>query len=281
MLHAFPTRNIHASRTLFHTGGGGGGGGGDLYARLRVRRDASTAEIKSRSFYALSKTLHPDVNRSDPNASTTFSLLADAYAILASPSRRAAYDRTLSPASHSPPSSPASPGPQPSYAAGRRRSTPFRGPAPSFYRNGGWGAHAAARRRAHEESTGFAARSRSRPTQGSSPSSSSRSPPQADDHHPRRHPGMGPGQYPFHHARDPAPDPHFNLDGHTRTHQREDERRRQRNRRAVDDEGIEFEPQMSLAGHFFVVATILGVTFASPFVYLQYTPFGFRQREGD
>ncbi|RDA91571.1 hypothetical protein CP533_5983 [Ophiocordyceps camponoti-saundersi (nom. inval.)] len=264
-------RKLHNSRPLFQTGG-------DLYARLRVRRDASTAEIK-RSFYALSKTLHPDVNHTDPNASTTFSLLADAYAILASPTRRAAYDRTLSSSSASSTSASSAP---PSYAAGRRRSTPFRGPAPSFYRNGGWGAHAAARRRAHRESTGYTTRYRSRQAEaGSETSSSSSREPEQEHHHHPRHPGMGPGQYPFHHPRNPASDPHFNFESHTRTHQRQDERRRQRGRRALDDEGVEFEPQMSPVGHFFVVATILGLTFSAPFVYLQYTRFGYRQREYD
>ncbi|PFH61821.1 hypothetical protein XA68_16155 [Ophiocordyceps unilateralis] len=268
-------RLLHVSRTLFQEAGAGAGAGGvaaaqDLYGRLRVRRDASTAEIK-RSFYALSKTHHPDVNRSNPDASTTFSLLADAYATLSDPVRRAAYDGTLSPPASSKPASP---------SLTRRRTTTFRGPAPSFYRNGGWGLHAAARRRAHEESTGFRSRS---PSADDDPPSSAGS--RRDGEPFPRQPGMGPGQYPFRFSEhDPIshpPPPHFNRQAHTRTHEREDQRRWQRSRRsrASDLDGQEFEPETGPAGNFLIVATILGATLFAPFVYLQFSRLDFRPRD--
>ncbi|PHH72105.1 hypothetical protein CDD80_4768 [Ophiocordyceps camponoti-rufipedis] len=202
----------------------------DLYARLGVKRDASPAEIKRfPSFYALSKTHHPDVNPS-PTASTSFSLLADAYAILSDPPRRAAYDASL----------PNSNTVTPTAATPRRRTPgPFRGPAPSFYRNGGGGIHASIRRRAHQESTGFAARA---------PRASPRRGRDDDVGGGGRRPGMGPGQEPF---REGAAGPcHFDAEGHGRTHKREDHRRWERMRRAVDEDGTEFEPQLSLAGNF-------------------------------
>ena len=89
---------------------------------------------------------------------------------------------------------------------------------------------------------------------------------------------MGPGSSPFHHADDTAA-PHFDREGHTRTHQREDRRRWQRARRAYGDDDIEFEPQTSLAGHFLIVAGILGATFLAPFVYLQFMRLERRKKD--
>ncbi|KAF4595097.1 Heat shock protein DnaJ [Ophiocordyceps camponoti-floridani] len=226
----------------------------DLYARLGVKRDASAAEIK-RSFYALSKTHHPDVNPS-PTASSSFSLLADAYAILSDPPRRAAYDATL-PAAFPPPPR-------------RRPPGPFRGPAPSFYRNGGWGIHASVRRRAHQESTGFAARVRaSRRGRGDDGDGGKGG---------RKQPGMGPGQEPL---SERAGNLNFDWEGHARTHKREDHRRWERMRRAVDEDGTEFEPQLSLAGNFCVLAAILGVALGGPFVYLYVLRYKRRRRDLD
>lgn len=89
---------------------------------------------------------------------------------------------------------------------------------------------------------------------------------------------MGPGSDPFGHADEV---PHFDKTGHTKTHRRQDERRWQRAKRAVGDDDIEFEPQMSLTGHFFVVAGILGVTFLAPLIYLQFMRFGRQKRDDE
>ncbi|ODA83706.1 hypothetical protein RJ55_02221 [Drechmeria coniospora] len=241
------------------------------YERLNVRHDASPAEIK-RSFYALSKTHHPDANPTGPRAGDVFALLSESYTVLSDPPRRAAYDRDVlrlhqhqhhlhhhhassHRGSYASTSSTHHAGGRPPSGLSRRR-TSFRGPPPSFYRNGGWGAHEETRRRAHEEST-------------SSASSSS-----SAHANPWSH-----AQSPFRPHDAPPPPPHFDEQSHARTHQREDRRRWQRQRRAVGDDDVEFEPQTSLAGHFLIVAGILGATFLAPLVYLQFVRWGRRKTE--
>ncbi|TWU72199.1 hypothetical protein ED733_002313 [Metarhizium rileyi] len=221
------------------------------YERLGIRPDASPMEIK-KSFYSLSKSHHPDVNPS-PSAAHSFSLLSESYKILSDPSRRALYDRNTlqlhQRAHHA--------GGRPPSGLSRRRGT-FRGPPASFYRSGGWGPHEEKRRRAHEESTASTRDSRHAGTTTTSP------PP----------PGYGPFGARGH---DVVP-PHFDKKGHERTHRRQDERRYER-RRAMGDDGVEFEPQTSLAGHFFIIMGILAATMVAPLVYLQLMRLGRRKRE--
>ncbi|KAG5982755.1 hypothetical protein E4U55_001407 [Claviceps digitariae] len=281
------------------------------YERLNIRHDASLGEIK-KSFYSLSKTHHPDVNPSDPRAAQTFSLLSESYTVLSNPSTRAKYDRDVlrlqqqqdhhqhRASYHS--SHPAG-GRTPSGLSRRRGS--FRGPPPSFYRNGAWGAQTERRRRAEAEAaaaTGAGAHN------GGSSSSSSSSSSRARGPHRGRHPGaqhdawdgadasarpytraqyggMGPGSDPFSFGgggggADSVP-PHFDREGHTRTHRREDARRedRSRRKRALGDDDVEFEPQMSLAGHFMIVAGILGATFLAPLVYVRVRGLGRQERK--
>ncbi|GAB0133871.1 hypothetical protein EsDP_00002265 [Epichloe bromicola] len=239
------------------------------YERLNICHDASPSEIK-KSFYSLSKSHHPDVNRSDPHAAQTFSLLSESYTVLSDPSRRAQYDRdTLrrEPPRHGTSyhgSGPGPPGGRSPSGLSRRRGS-FRGPPPSFYRNGGWDAQGEKRRKAHEESS-------------SSTQSQSQSESQSESE--SRYGGMGPGSNPFG-ATDRRHDsvPHFDRRGHTRTHRREDERRRWRRRRAMGDDDVEFEPQTSLGGHFLIVAGILGATFVAPLVYLQVSRLGRQERD--
>ncbi|KAF4125689.1 DnaJ domain [Geosmithia morbida] len=238
------------------------------YERLDVRHDASPADIKK-----LSKTHHPDVNRHDPNASHNFSLLSESYGVLSDASKRASYDRDVlslnSRSSHSSSSSHAqqhqphnpkasyhSTGGRPPSGLSRRRSS-FRGPPPSFYATGGWGAHAEKRRRAHEESTGtrsgyYGAYGT---YSGASPSSSSSSK-FAESAADYTRGGV----------------PHFDRDSHVRTQRREDDRRWQRAhraRRAVDEDNVEFEPQMTIGAHFAVILALLAASFALPAWYLR------------
>lgn len=86
----------------------------DFYADLGVSADASTEQVR-RAYRAQARRLHPDLN-SAPDASDRFARVAAAYAVLADPARRAAYDRARSaPAgsdevtSPSAPSAPAAP----------------------------------------------------------------------------------------------------------------------------------------------------------------------------
>lgn len=64
----------------------------DPYEVLGVSRDADAREVK-RSFRALARELHPDVNSHDPAAEAKFKEAAEAYEILSDPERRAIYDR--------------------------------------------------------------------------------------------------------------------------------------------------------------------------------------------
>ncbi|KAF7535262.1 hypothetical protein G7Z17_g13233 [Cylindrodendrum hubeiense] len=89
---------------------------------------------------------------------------------------------------------------------------------------------------------------------------------------------MGPGGDPFGHQEEV---PHFDKQGHTRTHQRQDRRRWQRDRRALGDDDIEFEPQTSMAGHFFIVSGILVATILAPLVYIQVMRLGSGSKERD
>ncbi|KAG6134591.1 hypothetical protein E4U46_001259 [Claviceps purpurea] len=254
------------------------------YERLNIRHDASPAEIK-KSFYSLSKAHHPDVNPSDPHAAHTFSLLSESYTILSDPSRRATYDRDVlrlhhhhhqqhhRPGASYHSSHPSAGGRSPSGLSRRRAA--FRGPPPSFYRNGAWGSQEERRKRATAAHAAHAARANGFTSAQDADSSHAQRAQQG-----RPDPwdlgggggggGMGFGSGPFAYASEPPP--HFDREAHERTQRREDERRQRRARRAnraFGDEDEEFEPQVSLGGHFLIVAGILAVTFMGPFVYLQ------------
>lgn len=63
----------------------------DHYSVLGVKRTASLEEIKV-AWRSMAKTLHPDQNRSDPNASLRFAEAGEAYRVLKDPERRKRYD---------------------------------------------------------------------------------------------------------------------------------------------------------------------------------------------
>lgn len=172
--------------------------------------------------------------------------ISDAYSVLSSPDKRAAYDRDVMRKQHHSAAtatrgSYSSTGPAGGRAASglsRRRST-YTGPPPSFYRNGGWGAHGTKRAAAHEASSGGAggARAEEKAPGGGTWGA-----------------GMGYGQ-----GQRAEDVPHFDHEGHERTHRRMD-------RRKASSTG--FEPPVgsddSFMGGFIVVSTVLAVALAVP-----------------
>ncbi|KAK1492558.1 DnaJ domain-containing protein [Colletotrichum cuscutae] len=234
----FPCRTFTTSRALRNDVAST-----NHYETLKVAHDASPSDIK-KSFYALSKTHHPDHNRDDPNASRKFHAIAEAYSVLGTPAKRAAYDRSLPSSSHnshhgahrrgSYHSSSGPAGGRPASGLSRRRTT-FRGPPPSFYRSGGWGEHSAKRREAHDDTTGTGAE--------------------------KEQPGMGPGSDPYGHTRSAAPR-HFDSHTHTKTQQKQDSRRSHR----IMGTQVPVGPQETSVGAFLVVSGILFFSFFIPFV---------------
>ncbi len=63
----------------------------DPYAVLGVKRDADAGEIKS-AWRSIAKKIHPDQNRSDPNAAKRFAEAGEAYEVLKDPKKRSRYD---------------------------------------------------------------------------------------------------------------------------------------------------------------------------------------------
>lgn len=213
--------------------------------------------------------------------------------MLSNPSRRATYDRDVlrlheqqqqqhaaggrrHGSYHSTSAGPA--GGRTASGLSRRRGT-FRGPPTSFYRSGGWGAHSEKRQRAHDESTNTGASSSSSGSANADTAGAG-----AGRANPWHHPfaggggggGMGPGSQPFGRNDDV---PHFDSVGHERTQKREDERRWQRGRRAVGDDDVEFEPQMSLGAHFLVVVGLIAVSFAVPAMYIRWARSNRKKKE--
>jgi len=64
----------------------------DYYEVLGVSRDASQEDIK-KAYRKLAREYHPDVNKDDPQAAEKFKEIAEAYAVLSDPEKRAQYDR--------------------------------------------------------------------------------------------------------------------------------------------------------------------------------------------
>src|SRR5262249_25014587 len=64
----------------------------DPYQVLGMPRSATADDIR-KSFRRLAKTLHPDVNRSDPEADERFAELNSAHEILSNRAKRGAFDR--------------------------------------------------------------------------------------------------------------------------------------------------------------------------------------------
>ena len=227
------------------------------YETLGVDPTASAGDIKkcaftsmtscrvltqTRHFYSLSKTHHPDHNPNDPQASERFIRISEAYAILGSPQKREFYDRKIQIAqsgsrsneargSHS--SSSTSFGSRPASGLSQRR-TQFKGPPPSFYRNGGWGPHGS-KRQAQAEGLGSAGTGKSRGG------------------------GFRPGQE--HAGFNDVP--HFDQEGHHRTQEMQDERRRRR----IEDESVGFADGGSVMFQFFLVAAVIILALSIPTIF--------------
>lgn len=203
------------------------------------------AELYHRSFYSLSKVHHPDHNPNDPDASTRFMEISEAYAILGAPEKRQRYDRdvlkTMSHVNIAPKGSYHSSGPaggRPASGLSKRR-THFQGPPPSFYRSGGWGDQGAKRQAAQDEANpgNF--------TGGDGPQG-----PTAG--------GMGYGQQPF----GPSTDvPHFDREGHFRTHSNHEQRRRTRR---MQKEVPVVDTGRGMFGNFIFISSILTLGIALP-----------------
>lgn len=228
------------------------------YDTLNVPPDASPSEIK-KSFYALSKKHHPDINPSDPHASRRFTRISEAYSILSNTTKRHHYDsqhphlrRRHKQPPHSPPSYSASgpAGGRPASGLSSRSRGTFQGPPPSFFRSGGWGSHSPKRRAAHESTTGASGTKYNPETNRGNPGAASGEQPDG---------GMGPGQRPHPSAWNDAPR-HFDKEGHERTHRRADERReKQRKEKA----GLGADGDTEAEGDMGRLAIVSGVLIAA------------------
>lgn len=234
----------------------------DHYTTLGLSPSAAQAEVK-KQFYALSKTHHPDHNPDDPHAAERFVAISDAYSVLGNAEKRAAYDRQ-----RHPPSSRGSsgaegggryatsggPGGRPASGLSKRR-TQFRGPPPSFYRSGGWGAHAEKR---SQNASGPSHQAGSDAFGGSDGGGESGWPF-----------GGGGGFGPQHGTSGFDNDvPHFDREGHLRTHSTI-ERLQRRRRRYMEKKLWETGPEGgSGAGgafvQFFVISAIISIAVSVP-----------------
>ena len=118
------------------------------YDILSLPPHCTKSQLKTQ-FYSLSKTTHPDLHPNDPDASTRFSQISEAYSVLADPEKRKKYDRDVLPGllrrggGRRSRGTPGGDGEKGSYMGSRpasglsKRRTTFRGPPPSFYAHGG------------------------------------------------------------------------------------------------------------------------------------------------
>lgn len=67
-------------------------GNRDFYKILGVTKSATKNEVK-KAYRNMAKSMHPDKNKDDPNASDKFSDLSAAYEILSDDEKRKLYDR--------------------------------------------------------------------------------------------------------------------------------------------------------------------------------------------
>ena len=173
--------------------------------------------------------------------------VSEAYATLGSPQKREGYDRDrlrsqapARPSRQGSYSSSASPvGARPASGLSRRRSQ-FRGPPPSFYRSGGWGAHSE-KRRAQADGTAQAYARAASASNG----------------------GLGHGQGQAGFSNDV---PHFNQEAHFRTQEQQEQRRQRRLR----TEPIDYGDGGNMIIRFLLIGGIVTLA-CSPFLVFQGT----------
>ncbi|KAL8938850.1 MAG: hypothetical protein Q9211_003016 [Gyalolechia sp. 1 TL-2023] len=207
---------------------------------------------KYRSFYTLSKKHHPDRNPDDKHAAERFVKVTEAYAILGNPPKREEYDRETQRTAtehwrNAPKGSYSSSAPHGSRPASglSKRRTQFRGPPPSFYRNGGWGQHRVKRQQPADATASAHADAASR----SGSAGATRG-------------GFGPAGSPEGFDYDV---PHFDRDGHMRRQEQQDHRRGRR----VGEETVDYSNGGSMLLNFLIVSGILAVTVFIPTVFVR------------
>lgn len=173
--------------------------------------------------------------------------VSEAYAVLGSPSKRERYDIDTQRASGGPAStvnraSHSSSGPYGSRPASglSRRRTQFRGPPPSFYRNGGWGSQGAKRASQAEA----AASSPHHPAQRSAgPGASGTG-------------GIGTGesQNDWININDV---PHFDRDGHYRTQEQQEQRRMRR----IREDSVDYEGGGNMLINFILIVGVISIPY--------------------
>lgn len=225
--------------------------------------------------------------------------ISEAYTVLGNTEQRAKYDRDVlrlhsqfSPSSSSsfsrdhPRGSYSSTGPagaRPASGLSRRRGT-FRGPPPSFYRSGGWGAHGAKRQAAHDESAARGSSSTADNSHDNEGNDKSRGR-ESGGYTAYNAGGMGPGQEPFGRgsASGSTEIPHFDRAAqaaHTRTQAKVDERRaRSRTRRGPQFPGVSSD--FTELGSFFAVLAVLGTAFGLPYLVLRAWDMGKEKKRSE
>lgn len=212
--------------------------------------------------------------------------ISEAYKVLSSPDQRAKYDRDVlrlhdlrassssssglhhhhHRGSYSSTSSTGPAGARPASGLSRRRGT-FRGPPPSFYRSGGWGAYGDKRSKAHEESTGGGGArtasdhaNRERDFYSAAWEAGTR----------ERAGGMGYGQQPFGRGTSNTGDmPHFNSEAraaHTRTQATVDAIRARKMARAAGATMGGPTGDFGEVGTFFAIVGVLGLAISVPYL---------------
>ncbi|KAI3400131.1 hypothetical protein diail_4362 [Diaporthe ilicicola] len=247
------------------------------YEILEVPTGAPPKDIK-KSFYHLSKTHHPDHNQDDPLASKRFMRISEAYSVLSNTDRRAKYDRDVlrlheQRASAGPHrggsySSTGPAGGRPASGLSRRRGT-FRGPPPSFYRSGGWGAHGAKRSQAHEDSTSGTDHAHHHHHQHQHQHRHHQHPSPGANGYGSSGGGAGPGQEPFGGVGG-GDMPHFDQTAkaaHTRTQSRVDEIRARN--AAKKPRFPSASGDYGEIGSFFAVLGVLGAAVGLPYLVMR------------